>query len=183
MNASAASRNRLIECAFLTRDLSLVSRTRAFVERLAAVATPIDHDFLDRAMNVYIKPTTTPEPVTRDTTQRKLWYLDKCPYTSARNLRAYFIALIVAQLGDLSAGEPFALWPNVKNMSQHEMRGRLEKRGTRYQLTPSGVEYFSSDEEWPEPWRLARFLRAITTGDTTALPEDLRDRVLKPFFV
>ncbi len=183
MNASDSSRNRLIECALLTREVSLVSETRAFIERLIKDAATVDAAFIDRAMEIYVKPDLRSTLHAESAQQQKLWYLEKCPYTSAPNLRAYFIALLVAQIGDLKSGETFALWPNVKNMTQHEQRGRLEKRGTRYLLTPSGVDYFSADEEWPEPWRLTRFLHAITTGDSSHLPEDLRDRTMKPFYV
>ncbi len=183
MNASASSQSRLIECAFLTRDVSIVTQTREFIEHLAKSATRIDAEFLDRATDVYVKPIIHSASEIESASQRKLWFLDKCPNTSRRNLRAYFIALIVEQLGDLKAGEVFVLWPNVKNMSQHEKSGRLIKVGTRYQLTTEGVGYFSSDDQWPEPWRLARFVHAITTGDQTELPDDLSDKTLKPFFV
>lgn len=183
MNASHSSRNRLIECAFLTKDMTHVSQARAFVNLLASQAIKINMEFLDRALDTYVRPRNETEQLEFSTAQKKLWYLDECPYTNRPNLRAYFIALVISQIGDLSPGKEFALWPNVRNMSQHEKPDRLRKIGTRYVLTESGVDYFSRDEEWPEPSRLAQFYRAITTGDQQALPDDLPAKSLKPFYV
>lgn len=182
MNASRSSQDRLIECALLIKDSSLVSQTHALVSELATDAMRIDAAFLDRAMKIYASSTTLRKVEPLSTAQRQFWYLEKCPHTSSRNLRAYFVALIVAQLNDFKENEAFALWPNLKNLSQH-LPHRLQKSGTRYVLTSLGVDYFSSYQQWPEPARLERFLRAVKTGDETALPEDLEFRSLKPFYV
>lgn len=181
MNASESSQNRLIECAIMTREASVISETTALVEQLAESGIEISSEFLDRAVSIYVRPSSQRDTPSYSTSQRTLWYLENCPYTSPKNLRAYFLALVVTQIGDLKAGESFALWPNVKNMSQHLTRGRIEKVRSRYQLTSIGVDYFSSDEQWPEPRRLERFLHAVSTGDESALPEDLAARTLKPF--
>jgi hypothetical protein len=183
MNASRSSQNRLIECAFLTKDMAHVSQALAFVNQLASQAIKIDMEFLDRAMDFYVRPKIDLEQPEYSTTQRKLWYLEKCPYTNRKNLRAYFLAIVVSQIGDLKPGKEFALWPNVQNMSQHEKPDRLRKIGTRFALTESGVDYFSKDDQWPEPSRFAQFCRAITTGDQEALPDDLPEKSMKPFYV
>jgi hypothetical protein len=82
-------------------------------------------------------------------------------------LRAYFVALIRAQIGKLEAGKPFKLWP-AANLVTHTANGRLKRQGKAYILTAQGVNYFSDEKQAPAKEVVEQMLGAVKTGERPA---------------
>lgn len=174
-NLSSSSRSVLIECATLTRDTTLIVEVRNWIQHLSSRSERIDQDFVDRAKAIVVE---RPEPeMLHQPATRGLWYLAESPNALSKNMRAYFIALVIAQLGTLQAERPFRLWPNA-DFRQHEKQGRLRRSGSNFVLTSSGVEYFSQPKQRPKDDLLQLFLAAVRTGNGSALPKDIETRML-----
>jgi hypothetical protein len=96
-----------------------------------------------------------------------LFWLQMTPGGNA--LRAYFIALITAQVGDLSgaAGKAFRLWPAV-NVGGHLATGRLKREGKAFSLSAAGVNYFTDPLQAADPEALTKWAEAIRTGQAPA---------------
>lgn len=62
-NLSLSSANHLIEASLLTRRFQVRSQVRAFIQKLIAVSTPIDGDFITRALGLPV--TSRPRTPTR----------------------------------------------------------------------------------------------------------------------
>ena len=91
-------------------------------------------------------------------------------------MRAYFVALMKAQIGELQEDRPFYLG---KGHFGHKNRMKKKSDG-RFVLLPKGVRDFSEGSGAPSPELLVRFLSAVTTGIDNNLPPDLEDRDLVP---
>lgn len=88
---------------------------------------------------------------------------------SGKLLRAYLIAMIVAQLGSVKAGVQFKLWPGA-NLATHIAAGRM-KRGSvtgSYVLSQAGANYLNDDAQKPAKEHLEAMLKAVTTGKRPA---------------
>ena len=174
-NLSSSSRNALIECAILSRDSTLIVEARSWIERLASRSVPVDREFINRAKAIVIERNEA--ETSHQAGAAALWYLAVSPNALTKNMRAYFVALVIAQLGALHAEQSFWLWPNA-DFRQHENEGRLRRAGERYLLTQQGVEYFSQPRQRPKDDLLQLFLAAVRTGIGTALPVDTDTKML-----
>lgn len=176
-NLSSSSRNTLVECAVLTRDPAVIAEARDWIQSVASRSVRVDHDFVSRAKATVVErsePERQHQPATGG-----LWYLSESPNALSKNMRAYFVALVIAQLGAFEAGRPFRLWPNA-DFRQHEREGRLRRDGIKFVLTQLGVDYFSHSNQWPREDLLQVFLIAVRTGNSGTLPEGIETRML-PF--
>lgn len=174
-NLSSSSRSLLIECATLTRDTTLIAETRKWIQHLASRSERIDQDFVDRAKAIVVERLES--EVLNQSATGELWYLAVPPNALSKNMRAYFIALVIAQLGTLEAERPFRLWPNA-DFRQHEKQGRLRRSGSNFVLSSSGVEYFSQPKQRPRDDLLQIFLAAVRTGNGSALPKGIEAGLL-----
>lgn len=165
-NLSSNSRSTLIECAILSRDAGLIVDVKSWIEQLASRSIRVDRDYVNRVKAIAIEPRVTPQEQAGLT---GLWYLATPPIAITNNMRAYFLALIIAQLGTIQAKRPFRLWPGA-DFRQHERERRLQKIGDRYELTQQGVDYFSEPKQRVKDDLLQLFLIAVRTGNGTALP-------------
>lgn len=181
-NLSHNSRNLLRECALLTHENQAVNEARALVHALSQEAESIDQEFITNAKKIEVIKTNYSPIERRDNGQRVLWYLEKTPDSRTKSMRAYFIALILAQIGDLAEDRPFLLWPSA-HISGHEKEERISRVGRCYQLEKKGIEYFSSEGQWPDPRLLASFLTVVTEGDKSALPADLENTNLLKMYL
>lgn len=167
-NLSTNSRSALIECAILSRDSRIVVEARSWVERLASHSVRVDREFVSQAKAILVEPVAD-MPSQQQPSPPWLWYLAISPNALSKNMRAYFLALVIAQVGTLQAERTFRLWPGA-DFRQHENEGRLERVGDLYALTQRGVDYFLEPKKWPEADLLQLFLVAVRTGDGVALP-------------
>jgi hypothetical protein len=94
-----------------------------------------------------------------------LFWLQMTPGGNA--LRAYFLALITAQVGDLpgAIGKVFRLWPDA-NIRGHLASRKIERKPGGYALTTQGVNYFTDPREAADPQAFAKWSEAIRTGKT-----------------
>lgn len=98
-----------------------------------------------------------------------LWFFQMTP--GGKMLRAYFIALILAQMpkGKLAVGVPFKLWPNVT------LRGHLESGKITYQgagsfiLNPPGYNYFTDPLQAPQEDYLKAMQSAVKSGKAPSI--------------
>jgi hypothetical protein len=165
-NLSSSSRRALIECAAFSRDTTLITEVRNWICNIASRSVGIDQSFVDQAKGIVIeKPEALHQPGSP-----RLWYLAVSPNALSKNMRAYFVALVIAQIGALEAERPFRLWPSA-DFRQHEKKGRLRREGFNFILSHRGVDYFSQPRERPKDDLLKLFLTAVLTGDSSALPE------------
>jgi len=179
-NLSDNSRTRLLEAAIRTDDPAISHAALDFLKQLRQSAYKINEAFISRILALPVDPRH--EPVNEEINSSArcvLWRLEKPPEpTRSPNMRAYFVALIKAQLGELQPGRPFHLW---KGNFGHKSRMSKMPDG-RYVLLPDGVTYFSQDKKGaPHPELLATFLLAITTGNSDVLPPSLTHRTLIRF--
>jgi hypothetical protein len=176
-NLSVASQQTLVEAAILSRDPAAIRDATDFVESLTRVGVRIDSQFLSRAADIPVS-ISTPEPdIQGQSATGRLWYLAVSPNALSKNMRAYFLALITAQLGALEAERLFRLWPGA-DFRQHEKEGRLRRQGVSFVLTHRGVEYFSQPKQQPKGDLLHLFLAAVRTGDGTLLPDNMETKML-----
>lgn len=102
---------------------------------------------------------------------QEIWRLAVPP--GGHLLRAYFVALMRLQMGDIRTGIPFRLWRG--NFATHLESGRLVRdhgNGT-YFLSTGGVAYFTTGSSAPKPAMLAGFLHALVSGRESDLPDGL----------
>ena len=170
-NLSSSSRHALIECAAFSRDTTLITEVRNWICNLASRSVGVDQSFVDQAKEIVIEK-LEPEALHQPGRPR-LWYLVVSPNALSKNMRAYFVALVVAQIGALEAERPFRLWPSA-DFRQHEKEGRLRREGFNFILSDCGVDYFSQPKERPKDDLLKLFLTAVQTGDSSALPEGMK---------
>ena len=167
-NLSSSSRSTLIECAILSRSPLLVVEARNWIEQLASRSIQIDRDYVNQIKSIAVEPVVPPQEKTGLT---GLWYLKTAPNALSNNMRAYFLALIIAQLGTVQAERAFRLWPGA-DFRQHKKEGRLQQVGDRYVLTPRGVDYFSLPKQRAKDDLLQLFVVAVRTGNGADLPVD-----------
>ncbi len=175
-NMSESSRTRLREAAIRTDDHYAVRAVRNFLQELQQGADPIDQTFISRIRNLPVDSREPAEETSSGHPARALWRLRKPPPAPSANMRAYFVALIRAQMEELREDRPFYLW---KGHFGHKDRMRKALDG-RYVLLRKGVRDFSQGKGAPRADLLERFLVAVTTGNSGALPPDLEDRTLVP---
>lgn len=174
-NLSAASQQTLIEAAVCTRDPQVARQATNFIEGLARAGTPIDQQFLQRAAEIpVVRSALQPQS---PTAVGRLWRLEVTPDGGAL-LRAYFIALMEAQLGTLRANQPFQLWHG--NFATHIATGRLRQSGRDYMLSDNGVRYFTERRSPRIVALVPQFTQAVRTGDESVLPEEVTRRTLVP---
>lgn len=77
-------------------------------------------------------------------------------------LRAYFIAYITAQIGELAPAKAFKLWPGI-NVSGHLAKANITKADGAYMLTPEGVSVFKASNAHALSM-VPAFLDAVKTG-------------------
>lgn len=176
-NLSESSRTRLREAAIRTDDQYTVNAVRSFIQELQQSADPIDQTFISRIRDLPVDPREPAVEASSGLPASSLWCLRKPPKGArSANMRAYFVALMKAQLGELQEGRPFYLW---KGHFGHEDRMRRTSDG-RYILLSKGVSDLSKGRGAPRPDLLTRFLSAVTTGNEDNLPPNLEDRDLVP---
>lgn len=182
-NLSRNSQTTLEEAAIVSYDEATVQRAREYVSMLAAAGTRIDEAFLQRIRSIPVSQQTstsvTPPRTPNDTRPSgdRLWRLAEPPAGGAL-LRAYFVALIQVQLGNVRPDEPFQLWNG--HFRTHLESGRLRQEGRNFLLSSTGVAYFTTGKTAPRPNLLSAFLCALRTGRETDLPDGLRTTTLIP---
>lgn len=183
-NLSRNSQVTLEEAAIVSYDKTTVHRARQHVSILAAAGTRVDEGFLERVRRIPISqqnstsPTSLSTSVDTQPSGDRLWRLAEPPAGGAL-LRAYFVALIQAQLGNVRPDEPFQLWNG--NFRTHLESRRLRQEGRSFLLSSTGVAYFTTGKTAPRPDLLTGFLRALRTGHETDLPDGLNTTTLVPF--
>ena len=186
-NASLSSRKRLIEAAVLCDDADVVQHATSYVSEIARRAVVIDRTFVDRVLELPVERqgSSNNSQVTENDENEEypasLWRLKDPPPARSKNMRSYFLALILSQLGDLVPNREFVLWNG--HFRTHLTKNRMTRvNGSRYSLTETGVEYFSPDIA---KYRglIEQFLHAITTGDSSNLPADLKNKELHPITI
>lgn len=90
-----------------------------------------------------------------------LYRLVKIPM--GNTLRAYFIALISAQVNGLTPAKTFKLWPSV-NVSGHLAKANLIKVDGGYQLTADGAKMFADSIPRVGQATVDAFGAAVRTG-------------------
>ena len=98
----------------------------------------------------------------RKQSKRGLFFFQMTP--AGDLLRAYFVALMQAQIGGLVENRPFKVWP-AANLLTHTANGRLKKEGKVYMLTKQGVNYFADPKQAPDKEVVAAMYKAVTTGE------------------
>ncbi len=175
-NLSHSSRTRLREAAIRNSDQGVVLGVRQFIQGLQQAAEPVDQAFLTRICRLPVHPRERADEGDGSRPASSLWRLETPPRGArSANMRAYFVALMKAQLGELQEGRPFYLW---KGHFGHEER--MRKSGDQFVLLAKGVVDFSHGKAAPRPDLLAAFLLAVTSGHGDNLPPDLEDRTLVP---
>lgn len=108
-------------------------------------------------------PKAAPVKVALAPNAKGLYWLQMTPGGNA--LRAYFLALITAQVGDLpgAIGKVFRLWPDA-NIAGHLASRKIERKPGGYALTTQGVNYFTDPREAADPQAFAKWAEAIRTG-------------------
>jgi hypothetical protein len=186
-NASLSSRDRLIEAAVLCDEADIVQQAISYVSDLARKAIVIDRQFIEYVLQLPVEkqsdntgPNNSGNKVIEETST-SLWRLKEPPPARSKNMRSYFLALIVSQLGGLIPGREFVLWKG--NFLTHLQKGRMScSYGGRYILEEEGVKYFSPDVVMKQEL-IEQFLHAITTGESGYLPDDLVNKELLPLTV
>ena len=181
-NASLSSRNRLIEASILCDEADVVKQSVTFVLQLAGTAAVIDKKFLARISQIPVAQQfannmgQVEEICESKETDTRLWRLKMPPPARSKNMRAYFLASILSQLGDLTPDQGFILWDG--HFGTHLGKSRMTRiYRSRYSLTETGVEYFLPDVSMKQDL-IDQFLLAIRTGDANYLPDDLKEKEL-----
>lgn len=92
-----------------------------------------------------------------------LFFFQQTP--AGRMLRAYFVAMVSAQMGDkMQAGKSFKLWPSA-NVRGHLDCKRIIREAGAYQLTAQGLNYFNDPQQAPDAEQVKAFSKAIKTGE------------------
>jgi len=180
-NLSASSKNRLIESAVLLRDEALISDAIQFLSELTTKSEEVTDEFIERILKLPVQRTQSTDNEELNQLPGKLWRLRTPPNALSTEMKCYFHALIVAQLGELSSGQEFTLWSSGKKQDAfraHLDKNRIKGGSGRYSLTEEGVEYFSARKLDKE--MVKAFLSAIRTGSASELPESLKDKGLIP---
>ncbi len=178
-NLSASSKNRLVESAVLLRDEKIISDATRFLSELMAQSELVTDEFIERILKLPIQRTHANNEEEPSLHSNKLWRLRIPPVAISKEMKCYFHALIVAQLGELSPNLEFTLWRSGKKQDAfraHLVKNRMKGGNGKYSLTKEGVRYFSDrklDQEMVE-----KFLTAINTGDGSNLPESIKDTTL-----
>lgn len=188
-NLSGSSQQRLMEAGVFSDESNVIADARDFVLKLQATEQLVDNAFLRRIEGISTRPDgITPEfKDDSEATRRTLYRLKVAPNQPLQTLRAYFLALIRAQLGDeLIADLRFRLWQGpgkseTETFGGHLRKGYLNQHSSDiYSLTQQGVTYFQLRK--PNETSIAAFLGAIATGKEEALPDSIVKREMEPFF-
>ena len=112
------------------------------------------------------------KPATQATQAAKpvatLYRMEVAPL-AGRLLRAYFVALIAAQMGGkLQAEKAFKLWPAI-NLRTHLANARIRKEGGLYYLTAAGYNYFTDPAQQAPAEMVEKFAKAIAKGEAAEI--------------
>ena len=186
-NASLSSRNRLIEAAILCDDADVVQQTISYVSELAMGSIVIDRQIIDHILQLPVEMqgnnTSSPSSGHKGIKEIKethtcLWRLKEPPPARSKNMRSYFLALILSQLDDLMPNREFVLWGG--NFGTHLEKNRMtHSYGSRYSLEEVGVKYFSP-HVLKNRGLIKQYMQAIKTGKSSHLPDDLENKELLP---
>lgn len=180
-NLSTSSKTRLIESAVLIRDEALVSNAIQFLSELTTESEKVTDEFIERILKLPVQRTQSTNNKRSNQPPGKLWRLLTPPNALSKEMKCYFHALIVAQLGELSSGQKFTLWSSGKKQDAfraHLDTNRMTGGNGRYSLTEKGVKYFLARKL--DQKMVDSFLSAINTGSASDLPESLTDKTLIP---
>lgn len=181
-NISHSSQNKLTEIAVLIKDPKATLEAHELAHTIINQSRLIDRLFLNRILKIDVdaskKAPLAIENNKKTTPLSNVWILETPPPGNSKLMRAYFIALIQAQIGGVIARKKFLLWPKG-HFSGHQNSGKLVKTGRYYELTKIGVDYFNSDKVAPNEELYLLFLHAVETGNFPIVPEKLKSQKMK----
>ncbi|HEW9974532.1 TPA: hypothetical protein VGT13_001477 [Shewanella algae] len=176
-NISNNSKSNLTEIIQASDEKDIIKESLNIFNNLKDTAIEVDRKLLHNLLSIKVnkkEDDISYESYTSDT----LFVLEKVP--TGKLLRAYFIALIELQIGELNTEKPFKLWKRAPNLETHILAKRINSiSDDLYKLTIEGLEYFKSDEESPILSHYLAFTKALKTGNSNDLPEELSNKRLK----
>lgn len=107
--------------------------------------------------------------------KKGLYFFQDTPRGS--NRRAYFIAMIVSQIGGLVPDKPFKLWPGGTFRTHLDTKKLVRGEGKDvYKLSTQGVNFFSAESKRPEKEAFALMMKAVQNGTQPSI----HDKELSP---
>jgi hypothetical protein len=180
-NLSSRSRSSLIEAALVTNNPQALRGAESAIRAIRSKSLRINRAFIQRILQLPVRISEPPNDEAT-TTPMGLWRLSIPPVAISPDMKCYFHALIVAQIGNLRPECNFYLWPSSdgKEPFRAHMKTlgneRLVKDGTKYSLTMNGVAHFMKRAKKLDMSKVECFRRAIISGDSTQLPDTILKR-------
>ena len=145
----------------LSRAPEMIAEARAWVRGLTQSSPALTAEDVARLSAIEDVPQQSESSAASST----IYVLDSlpCAQHERSQLRRYFIALFINQIGSIAPGVSFKLWP--RHFATHIDSGRLLRNADgSYQLSNDGAAYFNDPKQRPDDELLRPFIHAVAHG-------------------
>jgi hypothetical protein len=177
-NISKNSFSHLNEIIQISEEEDVLKEALVVFNKIIDNSTFIDDKFIQAALQIEVR-LAAKQTILEDPTNNSLWKLKVTPKDKGL-LRAYFIALIRLQIGELKTDTKFKLWKKAPNLRTHIRNDRIKDSVSGgYELTDIGLKYFKDESQQPANTDYKDFFKALNSGNKDDLPERLKDKTME----